>query len=47
MDEMYMKLAMELAGSVNGQTSPNPPVGAVIVKEGRTIGAGALLESRD
>lgn len=45
MDKMYMKLAMELAGSVNGQTSPNPPVGAVIVKEGRTIGVGAHLKA--
>src|SRR4051812_32889044 len=32
--------ALELAAEARGQTSPNPLVGAVIVKDGRTIGEG-------
>src|SRR4051794_536911 len=32
--------AIELAGEARGRTSPNPLVGAVIVKNGRTIGEG-------
>ena len=36
----YMKLALALAERGSGWTSPNPMVGAVIVKEGRIIGRG-------
>ncbi|MBE3570696.1 MAG: bifunctional diaminohydroxyphosphoribosylaminopyrimidine deaminase/5-amino-6-(5-phosphoribosylamino)uracil reductase RibD [Bacillales bacterium] len=43
--EDYMKIALKLAESVNGQTSPNPPVGSVVVKEGRIIGMGAHLKA--
>jgi diaminohydroxyphosphoribosylaminopyrimidine deaminase/5-amino-6-(5-phosphoribosylamino)uracil reductase len=32
--------ALELASEARGQTSPNPLVGAVVVKDGRTIGEG-------
>jgi diaminohydroxyphosphoribosylaminopyrimidine deaminase/5-amino-6-(5-phosphoribosylamino)uracil reductase len=32
--------ALELAGRARGQTSPNPIVGAWIVKDGRVIGEG-------
>jgi diaminohydroxyphosphoribosylaminopyrimidine deaminase/5-amino-6-(5-phosphoribosylamino)uracil reductase len=32
--------ALELAAEARGQTSPNPLVGAVVVKDGRTIGEG-------
>src|SRR5439155_25591098 len=32
--------AIELAAEARGHTSPNPLVGAVIVKNGRTIGEG-------
>lgn len=39
-DIEYMKLAIELAGKAIGQTTPNPMVGAVIVKDGRIIGEG-------
>ena len=38
LDEMYMKMALELAEKGAGQVSPNPMVGAVIGKEGRVIG---------
>ncbi len=37
----YMKLALELAEKYRGKTSPNPLVGAVIVKNGKIIGKGA------
>lgn len=36
----YMRLALQLAERGAGWTSPNPMVGAVIVKEGRIIGQG-------
>lgn len=39
-DEQYMALALELAQRGCGWTSPNPLVGAVLVKEGRIIGKG-------
>lgn len=38
--ERYMALALELARKGEGKTSPNPMVGAVIVKGGRIIGRG-------
>lgn len=39
-DTDYMRLALQLAERGAGWTSPNPMVGAVIVKEGRIIGQG-------
>lgn len=39
-DERYMRLALELAKKAEGLTSPNPMVGAVIVKNGRVVGKG-------
>ena len=39
-DEPYMKYALRLARRAIGQTSPNPMVGAVIVKHGRVVGVG-------
>ena len=39
-DTEYMRRALELAGRGVGWTSPNPMVGAVIVKDGRVIGEG-------
>lgn len=38
-DILYMKKALELAAKARGKTSPNPMVGAVIVKSGRIISA--------
>ncbi|MDZ7834940.1 MAG: bifunctional diaminohydroxyphosphoribosylaminopyrimidine deaminase/5-amino-6-(5-phosphoribosylamino)uracil reductase RibD [Alkalibacterium sp.] len=40
MDIKYMRRALELAEKGKGHTSPNPMVGAVIVKDGRIIGEG-------
>jgi len=39
-DEDYMKLALNLAHKGQGYTSPNPMVGAVLVKNGEIIGKG-------
>jgi diaminohydroxyphosphoribosylaminopyrimidine deaminase/5-amino-6-(5-phosphoribosylamino)uracil reductase len=39
-DELYMRLALKLARKGLGKSSPNPMVGAVIVKGGRIIGEG-------
>jgi len=39
-DEKYMKLALSLAEQARGRTSPNPMVGAVIVRDGRIMGRG-------
>lgn len=40
MDEKWMKRALDLARRGEGWTSPNPMVGAVIVKDGRVVGEG-------
>src|SRR5688500_12160565 len=39
-DARHLQRAIELAGRARGQTSPNPIVGAVVVKDGRVIGEG-------
>ena len=39
-DEFYMNKALTLAKRGLGKVSPNPAVGAVIVKDGRIIGSG-------
>jgi diaminohydroxyphosphoribosylaminopyrimidine deaminase/5-amino-6-(5-phosphoribosylamino)uracil reductase len=44
-DVEYMSLALQLARSANGQTSPNPLVGAVVVKDGAIVGMGAHLKA--
>lgn len=38
--EHYMRLAIKLALKAKGQTSPNPIVGAVVVKDGVVVGRG-------
>ncbi|WP_301107967.1 bifunctional diaminohydroxyphosphoribosylaminopyrimidine deaminase/5-amino-6-(5-phosphoribosylamino)uracil reductase RibD [Sporosarcina sp.] len=45
MNQDYMEMALKLAENVAGQTSPNPPVGAVLVKDGRIIGMGAHMQA--
>ncbi|MEJ2663157.1 MAG: bifunctional diaminohydroxyphosphoribosylaminopyrimidine deaminase/5-amino-6-(5-phosphoribosylamino)uracil reductase RibD [Spirochaetia bacterium] len=39
-DKKYMSLCLRLAGKAAGLTSPNPLVGAVVVKNGRIAGQG-------
>ena len=43
--QYYMRLALDLARSAQGQTSPNPLVGAICVKDGQIIGTGAHLKA--
>jgi len=39
-DAVHLERALELAARGRGRTSPNPLVGAVVVKDGRVIGEG-------
>lgn len=39
-DTYFMQMALELAEKGRGAVAPNPMVGAIIVKDGRIIGAG-------
>jgi diaminohydroxyphosphoribosylaminopyrimidine deaminase / 5-amino-6-(5-phosphoribosylamino)uracil reductase len=39
-DVVYMRRALALARRGLGRTSPNPPVGAVVVRNGRIVGEG-------
>lgn len=39
-DSLYMKRAVALALRGLGRTAPNPPVGAVVVKDGQVVGEG-------
>ncbi|MEN6413675.1 MAG: bifunctional diaminohydroxyphosphoribosylaminopyrimidine deaminase/5-amino-6-(5-phosphoribosylamino)uracil reductase RibD [Veillonellales bacterium] len=40
MDEFYMRQALHIAQNALGRTSPNPMVGAVVVKNGEIVGYG-------
>ncbi|MGE5174393.1 MAG: bifunctional diaminohydroxyphosphoribosylaminopyrimidine deaminase/5-amino-6-(5-phosphoribosylamino)uracil reductase RibD [Betaproteobacteria bacterium] len=40
LDEKYMRIALRLAGKAKGRTSPNPMVGAVVMKNGNVISRG-------
>jgi diaminohydroxyphosphoribosylaminopyrimidine deaminase / 5-amino-6-(5-phosphoribosylamino)uracil reductase len=44
-DKEYMAFAISLAEKTIGQTSPNPSVGAVVVKDGRIVGIGTHLKA--
>ena len=46
-DERHLRRAIELAATARGHTSPNPLVGAVVVKGERTIGEGLHLRAGD
>ncbi|MDZ4198360.1 MAG: bifunctional diaminohydroxyphosphoribosylaminopyrimidine deaminase/5-amino-6-(5-phosphoribosylamino)uracil reductase RibD, partial [Kiritimatiellia bacterium] len=39
-DEIWMRRALDLARRGEGRTRPNPPVGAVVVRQGRCVGEG-------
>ena len=39
-DQQWMRRALDLAARARGRTSPNPMVGAVLVKDGQLIGEG-------
>ncbi len=40
LDELYLQRTYELAARGIGNTSPNPPVGAVLVRDGQIVGEG-------
>ncbi|WML43147.1 bifunctional diaminohydroxyphosphoribosylaminopyrimidine deaminase/5-amino-6-(5-phosphoribosylamino)uracil reductase RibD [Neobacillus sp. PS3-40] len=42
---LYMKLALENARAMKGQTDPNPLVGSVIVNDNRIVGFGAHMKA--
>jgi diaminohydroxyphosphoribosylaminopyrimidine deaminase / 5-amino-6-(5-phosphoribosylamino)uracil reductase len=44
-DAAFMRRALEIAERGRGLTSPNPLVGAVVVREGRVVGEGAHLRA--
>ena len=44
-DVYYMNIALDLAKVTLGQTSPNPVVGAVVVKDNEILGMGAHLKA--
>ncbi|MEZ5078480.1 MAG: bifunctional diaminohydroxyphosphoribosylaminopyrimidine deaminase/5-amino-6-(5-phosphoribosylamino)uracil reductase RibD [Solirubrobacterales bacterium] len=46
-DQAYLRRALELAEGGRGRVSPNPLVGAVIVRDGETIGEGYHAELGD
>lgn len=44
-DDSYFAKALRLAQTGMGRTSPNPPVGAIVVQEGRIVGAGSHAQA--
>ncbi len=38
--EQFMQIAIDLARKGLGKTAPNPPVGAVLVRDGKIVGEG-------
>ncbi|MBO8164585.1 MAG: bifunctional diaminohydroxyphosphoribosylaminopyrimidine deaminase/5-amino-6-(5-phosphoribosylamino)uracil reductase RibD [Brevibacillus sp.] len=44
-DVDYMSVALQMAQGTAGQTSPNPMVGAVVVRDGAIVGMGAHLRA--
>ncbi len=40
LDRLFIERAYELAARALGSTAPNPPVGAVVVRDGRVLGEG-------
>lgn len=42
-DKRFMQMALDLAKKGQGYTSPNPMVGAVVVKDGKVVGRGYHL----
>ncbi|WP_139492334.1 bifunctional diaminohydroxyphosphoribosylaminopyrimidine deaminase/5-amino-6-(5-phosphoribosylamino)uracil reductase RibD [Brevibacillus dissolubilis] len=44
-DQDYMAVALQMAQGTLGQTSPNPVVGAVVVRDGAIVGMGAHLQA--
>ena len=45
-DRLHLQRALELAEGGRGRVSPNPLVGAVIVRDGEVIGEGLSRRAR-
>jgi diaminohydroxyphosphoribosylaminopyrimidine deaminase/5-amino-6-(5-phosphoribosylamino)uracil reductase len=45
LDSSYIRRCLQLANKARGTTSPNPMVGALLVKQGRVIGEGFHVKS--
>ena len=43
MNAAYLREALDLARQGRGQVSPNPMVGAVLVRDGQVVGRGSSL----
>ena len=41
-EEKFQQLAIDLANKSIGKVSPRPPVGAVIVKDGKVVGLSLI-----
>lgn len=44
-DERYMSLAIQMARETEGQTSPNPSVAAIVVKDNQVVGMGVHIQA--
>src|SRR5690606_25650379 len=44
-NESYMEFALKNASAMTGQTSPNPLVGSVLVRDGEIVGIGAHMKA--
>ncbi len=44
-DEKYMQRALDIAARAQGRTSPNPMVGAVVVKDNQVVGEGYHMKA--
>jgi diaminohydroxyphosphoribosylaminopyrimidine deaminase/5-amino-6-(5-phosphoribosylamino)uracil reductase len=44
-DEKYMQRALDLAARAQGRTSPNPMVGAVVIKDNQVVGEGYHMKA--
>lgn len=44
-DRYWMQYAIQLSQGLSAQTSPNPSVGAVLIKDGEVVGLGAHLKA--
>jgi diaminohydroxyphosphoribosylaminopyrimidine deaminase/5-amino-6-(5-phosphoribosylamino)uracil reductase len=47
LDELYLQRSYELAARGIGNTAPNPPVGAVVVRDGHPVGEGYHYRAGD
>lgn len=44
-DERYMSMAIQMASETMGQTSPNPSVAAIVIKQNQVVGIGVHMKA--